>query len=344
MRIAKCLAAFLCLAVITGCAGYPVKEQKARDMLNRALLLQNDGESESADKLLTDIRDNYADTSAATDAIRMLTGVGPKGPGQAPCDTSDCIDSILETAAKRAEEDGTYESARDILTLAVLLGKYAGDGEMPDLPGSLGDDGEDEDEGGAWGMREVKPREDPALSTVKNAYMAAMAFFLDKPGSVAALPDLGEYGFEVPPGVTFNIADGHEKSFSVSAFSEKGDKVYSVDAEGGISEVARPGMEAPAKGDEGASEEPVRTGKFDSEAESEIKGAYVAAQIFFLENPKKEASLEGLKKYGFKQSAGVTVLVEDGGEDSLSIKTWHEKGSIVFSIDAAGEIKRAPRK
>ena len=339
-RKGKWVIACLCIVTVIGCAGYPVKERKARDMLNRALLLYQQGESESADVMLSDIRDNYADTAAATEAIRMLLGQEPGDYAKTPCAPAECMDAILDAAVDRAEKIGTSEAKKDVITLAVLLGKYVGDGEMPSFPPSLDDYDEDYTEGESGDERVS----DPALETVKNAYMAAMAFFLDKPKGVATLTELEDYGFEVPAGVTFKISDGREKNLAITAWSEKGLTVYSIDAEGEITETLLPGAERPTKGGEGPRPGPVEAVKADKTAESDIKNAYVAAQIFFVDNPKGQVTLERLREAGFRASEGVTAVVEKGGEDSLSIKTWHEKGATVFHIDAAGGITREPRK
>lgn len=340
-RFFKWVAACLCLAFMAGCAGYPVKERDAREMLNRALLLYQEGESENADRLLLDIKDNYADTAAATEAIRMLLGQNVEDYGKIPCSTADCMDRILEAAVEQAEKTGTSEAKRDVITLAVLLGKYAGDGEMPSFPAGLDDydEGYPEDE-----ADDERSLSDPALETLKNAYMAAMAFFLDKPGSVATLPALEEYGLRVPRGVSLIIADGREENLSIRSFREEGDKIYSIDSEGVITEGPRPGAERPKRGDEGHRTGHALSVMADKTAEADLKSAYVAAQVFFIDSPQGPATLKSLAECGFKASEGVTVTVEKGGEDDLSISARHEKGATVFRIDASGGITREPKK
>lgn len=340
-RFFKWIAACVCLAFMAGCAGYPVKERDARDMLNRALLLYQEGESENADRILSDIKDNYADTAAATEAIRMLLGQNVEEYGKIPCPTAECMDRILDAAVEQAEKIGTSEAKREVITLAVLLGKYAGDGEIPSFPPGLDDYDEDypEDEAG-----DERPVSDPALEALKNAYMAAMAFFLDKPGGVATLPALEEYGLTVPRGVSLIIADGREENLSIKSFREEGVKIYSIDSEGVITEAPRPGAERPRRGDEDDRTVIALPIMADKTAESDLKNAYVAAQVFFIDSPKGSVTLKSLAECGFRASEGVTVTVEKGGEADLSISAWHDKGATLFRIDAAGGITREPKK
>lgn len=335
-RTIKWLAAFFFLAALLGCAGYPVKEQKARDMLNRALLLYQAGESDAADKLLSDIKDNLGDTSAATEAIRMLLGQSPEDYGRIPCAPSECMDAILGAAVTRAEKIGTAEAKKDVINLAVLLGKYAGDGEMP----SFSPDFDDFDEYLEESTVEDGP--DPALDAVKNAFVAAMALFLENPKAVATVAELAKYGFEVPSGVTLQISDGREKSLAISAWSEKGSIAYSIDSEGLVTETPRPGAAKPGMGEEGGKAFDFR--QADKLALSDLKNAYVAAQVYFVDGPSGAVTLDLLKKNGLKVSEGVTVTVEDGREESLSIAAQHEKGKTVFRMDDSGTISEETKK
>ncbi len=102
-----------------------------------------------------------------------------------------------------------------------------------------------------------------AKSTLKNAYTAAQAFFSDQPTGVATLDILKSYGLQVDNKIVVSVSAGDINGLQITTWHNNGDKSYSVNAQGSISESA-PGA-APPPGQRPAPKKiPVKDNKFDS--------------------------------------------------------------------------------
>jgi prepilin-type N-terminal cleavage/methylation domain-containing protein len=75
-----------------------------------------------------------------------------------------------------------------------------------------------------------------AESDVKNAYLSAQGYFTDNPtGSVSSVAILRGYGFRQTVNVTASPS-GTQSTLSIVTYHGSGDKTYTVDSEGVISQ------------------------------------------------------------------------------------------------------------
>lgn len=79
-----------------------------------------------------------------------------------------------------------------------------------------------------------------AVADAKNAYTAAQAYFSDSPaGTIVAIGDLTNYGFRPTDNVTTTAA-GAMADLVITSQHATGDKVYSIDADGALTNTAAP--------------------------------------------------------------------------------------------------------
>lgn len=102
-----------------------------------------------------------------------------------------------------------------------------------------------------------------AKATLKNAYTAAQAFFSDQPTGVATLEILKSYGLQVDNNIVVSLSAGDINGLQITTWHSNGDKSYSINAQGSISESA-PGA-APPPGQKAAPKKPeeVKDNKMD---------------------------------------------------------------------------------
>ena len=85
-----------------------------------------------------------------------------------------------------------------------------------------------------------------AKSDAKNAYTAAQVYFSDEPagevpvGTDVAVNFLGTYGYKKTTDVTLTVANGKIETLSITSKHASGDKTYTVDANGAITESPSP--------------------------------------------------------------------------------------------------------
>ena len=73
-----------------------------------------------------------------------------------------------------------------------------------------------------------------ANSDAKNAYTAAMAYFVDVPSGTVGTSDLRTYGYTASDDVTVTLATATMGSIVITSTPGNGTKKYVVDANGGI--------------------------------------------------------------------------------------------------------------
>ena len=74
-----------------------------------------------------------------------------------------------------------------------------------------------------------------ANSAVRNAYVAAQAFFSDSPGGTIVSPaDLTDYVYKIDPNITLTVTTGTIDSIMITATHNGGGSTFTVDANGGI--------------------------------------------------------------------------------------------------------------
>jgi len=69
-----------------------------------------------------------------------------------------------------------------------------------------------------------------------------------------------------------------------------------------------------------------------------IKNAYVAAQVYFSNEPKGIVTLKNLEDSGYKPLSDVTTLITNGTVENLTISAKHKDGSLTCFVNAAGDI------
>jgi len=79
---------------------------------------------------------------------------------------------------------------------------------------------------------------------------------------------------------------------------------------------------------------------FNTLANSDIKQAYTAAQLYFTDYPTGTVTLPILTASGFRQTSDVTITVSNGTQNSLSITSAHDNGNRTYTINSSGEITR----
>ncbi|MBI5844206.1 MAG: M48 family metalloprotease [Deltaproteobacteria bacterium] len=193
-----------------------------------------------------------------------------------------------------------------------------------------------------------------ANADIKNAYIAAQAFFTDNPGGAVDENLLKQSGYVPTPGVSLEIMDGTRENLMLAAFHEEGKNTYTVNAEGNISsdedeaseKDSESGMDLQAlmkqamsqqNGGQGASDESSEMMEDSDPASNDAKMAYMAAQAYFVQNPDAQASLEALAQVGFTPSEGVEISVS-GNQAGLAISASQKDGEKVYSLDASGQI------
>ena len=71
-----------------------------------------------------------------------------------------------------------------------------------------------------------------AKSDIRNAYLAAIAYFAGHPSACTDMEKLEIAGFRISEGVTLSIVQCEQHNLSMTASHVNGDKIYSVTWEG----------------------------------------------------------------------------------------------------------------
>ena len=77
---------------------------------------------------------------------------------------------------------------------------------------------------------------------------------------------------------------------------------------------------------------------YNTAANSDIKIAYTAAELYLTANPEGTVNLAIVKDNGYQQTEGVTLTVLNGSMAGLGMTTIHAKGTLTYTIDAEGKI------
>jgi type IV pilus assembly protein PilA len=75
---------------------------------------------------------------------------------------------------------------------------------------------------------------------------------------------------------------------------------------------------------------------YNATALSDVRNAYVAAQSYFATLQTDPITPDILKTNGFTQSELVTITINNGYQNTLSIDCKHLKGSLTYSVDSGG--------
>ena len=73
-----------------------------------------------------------------------------------------------------------------------------------------------------------------AKQTIKNAFTAAQAFFLDHPNAVLTVPDMEDKGLVIPSDVLVEVINGNKKTFVLHTRTKDEKNYYSLDSEGNL--------------------------------------------------------------------------------------------------------------
>ncbi len=77
---------------------------------------------------------------------------------------------------------------------------------------------------------------------------------------------------------------------------------------------------------------------YNSQAKSDAKNAYTAAQAYFNDTPSGSLSTTVLGLYGYKSSPNTTVSVATATQAGLRLTSSNSLGDITYSVDNAGAI------
>ncbi|OPY04039.1 MAG: hypothetical protein A4E61_00888 [Syntrophorhabdus sp. PtaB.Bin184] len=80
-----------------------------------------------------------------------------------------------------------------------------------------------------------------------------------------------------------------------------------------------------------------RNRHLDREAKTHVSQAYQAAQAFFRANPKGQATLEEISRFGYRSSPDIALTIS-GGTGDLRIRANHVRSKRVYLVDEKGEI------
>ena len=70
---------------------------------------------------------------------------------------------------------------------------------------------------------------------IRNAFLAAQAYFSDYPDGTVTDSILTSYGYRSSDNVTLSIITGTQSGLSLTTAHDAGDKTYSIDADGNVS-------------------------------------------------------------------------------------------------------------
>jgi len=78
---------------------------------------------------------------------------------------------------------------------------------------------------------------------------------------------------------------------------------------------------------------------YNAAASIDIKKAYIAAQAYFTDYPTATISdVSTLERYGFTSSDHVTLTINTGTQDGLSMLASHVSGDVVYTVNSGGDI------
>jgi prepilin-type N-terminal cleavage/methylation domain-containing protein len=79
---------------------------------------------------------------------------------------------------------------------------------------------------------------------------------------------------------------------------------------------------------------------YNTTARADIKNAYATAQAYFAKNPDATITFGELISAGWRQTKSVILSVTPGkgSIDNLEMTAKHEKGTITYTVDNAGNI------
>ena len=197
----KCLRLFFVSVFFVNlfCIGCGSPEEKARVMLNKALVLKNQNELTEAGVLLRGIVSKYPETKVATEAINMLEGIRVMMFAKV---------IVLENQYAFREAEGLCKR---------IISEHPGTSEAIGARRRL--------------MRNYNMQ---ANSDVKNAYIAAQAYFMDNPtGSVDSTEVLSAYGFRQTTNVSVN-PNGAEGTLQIITYHGSGNRTYTAASDGYI--------------------------------------------------------------------------------------------------------------
>ncbi len=188
------------------------------------------------------------------------------------------------------------------------------------------------------------------LNDLRQAYISAVAFFTDSPGSRITLSKLQEYGFTPTQNVVIRIEKDRLQEFLMyAAYNAPATQVYFIDSKGvlGTANIS-PSLlfepssvpTVPGQGTPGAGEFPGGEVIPPSRVvEQTLQMAYSAAMNFFGDHPTETITLPLLEAYGFVANPSVSLAIADGSVSGfLMIATSNEGGGESFTVDVTGRI------
>ena len=164
-----------------------------------------------------------------------------------------------------------------------------------------------------------------AQQTLRQAYMAAIAYFVDTPDGRVTLSNLKGHGYIQTENVSLKIeGDTLPDLLMFSFYNNPSSQIYMVDSRGSIrgtdlsvAQIMDPGGFGPSnRPDEdpkrGRPDPPGIIETQNSIVKETLNQVYRAAIAFFNENPGGEITLPLLSAYGFTPNETVNLAIADG--------------------------------
>lgn len=179
-----------------------------------------------------------------------------------------------------------------------------------------------------------------AVSALKNAFMIAMTYFREQGKPSLTSADLHDNGYVAVDGVAMTIRSGSYDSLLLTASHANSGKTYAVDQHGTIT--PKETFSDLASGQLKIFISQVRQWA-NQMAQFQLKNAYTASQAYFCDFPSEAVDMAKLKMAGYRDSQGVTLVVEQGDFKTLTIKSSHMLGTLTYRMGRHG-ISYEPRK
>ena len=198
---------------------------------------------------------------------------------------------------------------------------------------------------------------------LRQAYSAAMAYFIDFPGSEITLSNLEAYGFRPSPNVKLRIIDGRRSNLLLVAYAGAGgtrgymtyspeegsavnqSPIWLAPVQGWRSDGAPPTGQPPPLPSSPGVGGPIRAVQADllqicnMKALGELEKASAVARNYFRENPDGTLTKGILLDRGYAPDENVSLTVNEGAASGFSLSsTFNIPGAASYTADGEGRI------
>lgn len=293
LKLLRLFLAFVLLGSL--CISCGNSEKKARTKLNEALSLKSQQDFVGSLSLLKEVVSEYPETKAAAEAAGEL----------------EKLRDVMMIHFRMLTDQGKSSEAMELWEIIKL--------EYPDSAEVI-----------AARRVTTRSKNAAAKSNLMNAYVAARAYFTERPDGSLNLDVLRAYGFRQGEGTKLRILINTSDGFTMTSEHSDGDKIYTIYPDGHIEDLEIKSQYRDSR--------EVITRSMNAAAESNIKNAYTAAQAYFHDNPTGSVDSVGiLHSYGFRQTNGMRVS-PSGNQRTLKIVGYHSSGDRTYTVDSRGVV------